>query len=97
MADEGKQDEMYDEPQLLSNVHPNANTRDTSPPLFTSEKLAKMKVKELKAILVDRKIKTSDNKKDLIARLMDSINSPSVPSIGDNEREAPADFLVTFR
>ena len=53
-----------------------------------------MKVVDLKALLTDRKIRTSGKKNELIRRLSDSYKS-NASLLGDNELQAPEGFPAT--
>ena len=48
---------MCDEAHKMSRAPSNSNISDVSAPPFASEELTKMKVKELKVLLVERKLK----------------------------------------
>ena len=77
---------MHDEAQVISCAPSNSSISNASSPLFASEELAKMKIKELKVLFAESKLKASGSKKDMIASLMDRINS-SLARLGDNECE----------
>ena len=93
---EEKHGEARDEAQLESLAASNLNASDDSPPPLASEEFTKMKVKDLKLMLVESKLKASGNKKALIAWLMDSISSLSSP-IYDDECEVPEGFHAACR
>ena len=77
-AIEGKeqQDEARDKTQLQSRAPSNSSTSGSSLPQLASEKITKMKVKDLKVLLVESKLKVSVNIKNLVGRLMGRMSSP---------------------
>ena len=67
-------DDAYDEQPILSlETSIESNDADVPPPPpFTLGELKKMKVVELKALLTERKIRTSGKKNELIRRLSEN-------------------------
>ena len=72
---EEQQDRTHDDAQLQSHATSNSSISDNLLPTVASEELTKMKVKDLKVLSVERELKASGNKKDLIMRLIDSMDS----------------------